>query len=272
MTGMGGSEIAAVLGESVFASPFDVYLSKPPHCWRKEETEDMRRGSFLEPGIGAWYSDRFGVRLDKGVTVRHPKHSWALCTPDFIADGKLVSIKSPRRGGDNWGPNGSGIFPLEYRLQMQWEHAIWAPRSSDIDLAALVDGDLRVYTIQADAELQGWMLEYAGKWWQRHVVAQVPPPMDGSSQASAWLKKRFPVDLEPVRKASLREDVTMLELARAEASAERWEAEAETLRLRLKDSMGTVAGIESPAGRITWKADKNGKRTFKTKWTKGATP
>ena len=37
-----------------------------------------------------------------------------------------------------------------------------------MDLAALVNGELRVYPFTADAELQGWMLDDAEAWWKRH--------------------------------------------------------------------------------------------------------
>lgn len=268
-TGIGGSEIAAVLGESSFASPFDVWLAKT-QGWQQAETEDMRRGTYLEDGIARWYADSFGARVSELPTLRHAQSPIALCTPDRITEtGKLVSIKSPRRGGDSWGPTGSDIVPPGYVLQLQWEHLVVSSvrqLSTDMDLAALVDGELRVYWFTADHELQAWMLDYAERWWRTHVTGGVPPSIDGSSQVTDWLRSRFPRDTAPIRPATPREDVLMLELQHAEREAARWGGEEEALRNSLRQSIGDAGGIESPAGRVTWKADKNGKRTLKTKW------
>lgn len=272
--GLGGSEIAAVLGESRFATPFDVWLSKT-QGWRTEETEDMRRGSFLEDGIAHWYASRYGIegQLTEPGTLAHATRPVALCTPDRIVGGlarRLVSIKAPRRGGDLWGEPGTDHVPPEYLLQLQWEHAICSSHgalSDEMHLAALVDGDLAVYITQADRELQAWLLDYAESWWARHVVGGEQPSMDGSGAAHAWLKKKFPRDQGEERAATTRETRLLVELQLAEREAKTWAVEVDTLTNELRLSMGAAARIESPAGVATWKADKNGKRSFRTKWT-----
>lgn len=272
--GLGGSEIAAVLGESRFATPFDVWLSKT-QGWVTEETEDMRRGSFLEDGIARWYASRYGIEgqvMEPGTMV-HATRPAALCTPDRIVGGlarRLVSIKAPRRGGGLWGEPGTDNVPPEYLLQLQWEHAICSTHGAlneEMHLAALIDGDLAVYITQADRELQAWMLDYATEWWARHVVGGEPPSMDGRSAASAWLKKKFPLNAEPVRPASPHEVRLMLELELAEREHGAMAQRIDDLEAELKLGIGAAAGIEAPNGLATWKADKNGKRSFRTKWT-----
>lgn len=272
-TGIGGSEVAALLGESRFAAPFDVWLSKT-QGWVLPETEDMRRGSFLEDGIARWYASRYGVEglLFEHGTVRHKTRPLALCTPDRIVGGlarRLVSIKAPRRKTDAWGEPGTDHVPPEYVLQLQWEHAVCTSHGAladEMHLAALLDGDLVVYHVQADLELQAWMLDYVERWWARHVVGGEEPNLDGSAQAKAWLGKRF-ADKGVERAATPHEVRLMVELEMAEREAEKWEAEVETLRNGLRLSMGEAARIEAPNGVATWKADTNGKRSFRTKWT-----
>lgn len=274
-TGIGGSEIAAVLGESRFATPFDVWLSKT-QGWVQAETEDMRRGSFLEDGIARWYAQRYGVEglLDEHGTVVHAAKPIALCTPDRIVGGlarRLVSIKAPRRGGGLWGEPGTDHVPPEYLLQLQWEHAICSTHGAlneEMHLAALVDGDLAVYITRADRELQAWMLDYAEQWWARHVVGGEQPSLDGSSQAKEWLKSRFPKDAGEVREATARETRLLVELQLAEGEADKWAGEVETLKSELKLSMGTAARIEAPCGTASWKTNVRGVRSFTTKFTK----
>lgn len=272
-SGIGGSEIAAILGEDAFSSPFDVWLSKT-QGWVRPSNPDMERGTHLEAGIAEWYAARTGAVLVESSTQRHATVAIALCTPDRfervgpVAD-RLVSIKSPRRG-DAWGKEGTDDVPPGYLLQLQWEHAVCGSRMSltpDMRLVALVDGDLRVYETKADLEIQAWLLEYAQKWWARHVAGGEQPKLDGSREASRWLRAKFPTDTAPIRQASSREDLRMLELLAAEREAERWGNESKTIKLELMQAIGDAGGLESPAGRITYRSDKNGKRSFKTRWT-----
>jgi len=272
--GIGGSEIAAVLGLDRFAGPLDVWLAKTAG-WTKEVTPDMERGSFLEDGIANWYAHREGVKVHAVGPMVHRALPWARCTPDRTAvlrDGyalsnRLVSIKCPR--WDRETPEG-------HILQLQWEDAVLcsAPAQAaalvpTMHLVSLADGDLKVVPVERDVELQRWMLDYAGAWWAKHVVGGVPPPLDGSEGASRWLKKRFPKNTAPERPATLDETVALLELREAEAARDEADKVFEAKAQKVKEAVGEAGGIESDAvGRATWKADKNGKRTFKTHWSK----
>lgn len=279
-TVIGGSEIAAIVDEDAFSSAFDVWLSKT-QGWIRPSNPDMERGTFLEAGIADWYAHRTGSVLVESATQRHATMRIAICTPDRFervgprsdsspaGSRRLVSIKAPRRG-DAWGKSGTDDVPPGYLLQLQWEHAVCSSQgvhlTDDMRLVALIDGDLRIYEIKADLELQAWLLEYAQRWWDRHVVGGEQPPLDGSSEANRWLRARFPRDTAPIRPATMIDDLRMLELRAVEEDLARLEGEAETLKFELMQSIGDAGGLESPAGRITYRADKNGKRSFRTQW------
>lgn len=273
-TGIGGSDIAAILGESRFASPFDVWLSKV-HGWRQEETEDMRRGSFLEDGCARWYLDRHaGVTAALGETTRHATHPWALCTPDRLLTSpawsgtRLLSIKMPRRSA-GWGEPGSSDVPEEYALQLQWEHAVMGshgPMDDTMHLAAVLDGSLSVFVLRADPETQADLLAFAGAWWQRHVVEGVEPSMDGSEQAKAWLRSRYPKHTETSREATHRENALLAELRLARDEADRWGRERELIENQLRAAMGECAKLVSPIASVTWRTDKRGQKTFRVTW------
>jgi len=278
-SGIGGSEIAAILGEDAFSSPFDVWLAKT-QGWVRPSNPDMERGAHLEAGIAEWYAARTGAVLVESATQRHAMIGIALCTPDRFervgprsesapsGSRRLISIKSPRRG-DAWGKDETDDVPPGYLLQLQWEHAVCGSMMTlapDMRLVALVDGDLRIYETQADLEIQAWLLEYAQQWWARHVVGGEQPPLDGSSEANRWLRTKFPRDTAPIRPASMAEDLGMLELRAVESDLKRLEGEAMALKLALMQAIGDAGGLESPTGIITYRADKNGKRSFRTKW------
>ena len=138
-TGLGGSEIAAVLGlatrtteDGAVRTGFDVWLSKT-QGFESISTVDAERGIYLEPSVVEWYLARTGFARGMTLgTVRHKTRPVALCTPDALAlkpDGvaRLVSVKCPRHAHD-WGEEGTDDVPQDYLLQLQ----------HDIMLASLI--------------------------------------------------------------------------------------------------------------------------------------
>lgn len=281
-TGIGGSEIGALFDESDFVTPFDVWLAKT-QGWVIPETEDMLRGKFMEDGIARWYAHRYGIKPEAvnewpGGTVRHKTRPVAICTPDRTIGGhrvdaglaRLLSIKAPRRKTAAWGDPGTDNVPAAYLLQLQWEHAIcssYGEISDEMHLAALLDGELAVYIIRADRDLQKDLLDYAEQWWARHVVGGEQPSMDGSEHATHWLKNRFPKDNGKARDATGSEIRLMVELEMAQAEFERADESFDDLANQLRESMGDTWRLDAPNGYVTWKTDRRGVKTFKTKFT-----
>lgn len=269
--GIGGSEIASILGLDRFRGPLDVYLSKVGE-WDTVVGPDIERGAFLEDGIANWYAHRTGVALDTVGAVIHATCPFIRCTPDRVAGvwvgeeirERLISIKVPRYASDT---------PEGHILQLQWEDAVLSSRGFNLlpesHLVSLADGDLRIVPVERDVELQKWLLDHAADWWARHVVARTPPPFDGSEGAGRWLKKRFPKNTQPDRPATLDETVALLELRDAEAAFDAANEVFEVAAQKVKEAVGSAGGIESEVvGRVTWRSDRNNKRTFKTHWKK----
>ncbi len=93
--GIGGSEVAAILGLSPWQSQFSLWHSKRAG-WATEPNDEMRWGTALEPALIRWWYDThpgsrpYGVR---GGSYRHRSASWRLANPDDVArlpDGVLA--------------------------------------------------------------------------------------------------------------------------------------------------------------------------------------
>jgi predicted phage-related endonuclease len=280
-TGIGGSEVAALLGLHPFIGPLDVYLSKV-EGYSPPSNTDMERGSFLEDGIARWYAHREcegreligSPDLPMGPWV-HPREPIFRCTPDRLVDlggdaMRLLSIKCPRRAGDEWGEPGGSTVPTYAVLQLQWEDyvgcALGKPLDPQADLAALVEGDLRTYHVRRDTELQGWLVTKVRQWWAEHVEPQVPPPVDGSPGASLWLRRRFPRNTRSMVQASLEDDGLLLDLREQERALETVEKAYALARQRVEERIGEAEGITGPLGTVTWRANKKGVRSFKPRW------
>lgn len=273
--GIGGSEIGAVLGLSRFGSPLSVWLDKKG--LRSFEGNAMTEwGERMEPVALAWYAERVGEAFERTpMTFAHPSAP-AVATPDaFASNGPgerahaLVEVKCPRFLDGEWGPDGSSRVPHGYALQIQWTDMVL--RATGLDFArlrivAMAPGDLRIYEIPRDLELQAMLLKEATAWWERHIIADVAPPLDGSEVASDWLRQRFPkVEKKELRKATPRESLLLDALQIAESEKAVAEHDYALARQLVEEAIGGSEGIESDIGRVTWKSTTRG-RTFKTKW------
>lgn len=281
--GLGGSEISAVLGLDPFRGALDVWLNKV-EGYDQPDSPDMERGRFLEQGIIDWYChrerDAYGdpviVRTVKSVfngDLVHP-NGIARCTPDGLVNLELgvfrdLSIKAPRRGGDNWGEHGGTKVPMYAAVQLQWEDAVLCANAGSLlfhptmHLAAMVDGDLRVYTVERDLDFQRELLEAGLAWWQKHVVGKVPPELDGGDGAHAWLRRRFPKSNQTSRPATLPEEVLLAQLSEAAKAFDVAERLRAVARQRVEEAIGEAGGIDGVSTRVTWRARRDGVRVFK---------
>ena len=287
-TGIGGSEIAAVLGEATrtteegaIRTGFDVFLAKRSPMERIDAV-DAQRGLYLEPSVVDWYLARTGFARGMTLgTVRHATRTIALCTPDALAlkpDGvaRLVSVKCPRHAYD-WGDDGTDDVPRDYYLQLQWEHAVCSSfmpagsLDSRMDLACFVSGELRIHPIQADVEFQSWMLDDAEAWWERHMVKGETPPLDASAGARVYLKKKWKGRGE-VREATAVEAQLMEELKAARFAHNATSDAYDIARRRVENAIQDAAGLISPLGVVTWTPRVDGVRVFDQRWAKEKKP
>ena len=111
--GLGGSDIAAVLGLSKWQSPMDVWAAKRGLSEEVVETNAMRRGRLLESAIANWYQEETGLEVLDGneMPIVGPK-PFMLASPDrYVSAGKTrfgLEIKTAR-SVDGWGDDlGSG--------------------------------------------------------------------------------------------------------------------------------------------------------------------
>jgi putative phage-type endonuclease len=203
-TGIGGSDIAAILGLSPWRTPLDVYRDKVEGT-QQTETEAMRWGRLLEDVIAREYAARAGVRIQRiNTLIRARDREWAIATLDRVvmpargrarvrggelrgADGVLECKLVGPNAASEWGRGGDPeAVPLHCAAQCMWYLGItglpWC------DVAALIGGQrLVVRRIERDDETIAAMFERAEKFWRDHVLARVPPPPSTAREADqAW--------------------------------------------------------------------------------------
>lgn len=200
-TGIGASEIAAVLGISPWDSPFSLY-------WRKklaatvEMTEAMEWGLRHERTIAEKFRDNHPEFIAvPGGLYRHPTHRWMLATPDLVLENvepgrdELAQIKTTH-SWDGWGTPGTDQIPAHYAAQVQQEMTVMGARRCW--LPVLCGGNsYREYVIEWNPEDAATITE-AGAAFMYRLAEDNPPDLDGSAATTAALKQLHPSVVDEV--------------------------------------------------------------------------
>lgn len=205
--GLGGSDMAAILGLSRWKTPLDVYFSKVNPVEEDEEmSEPAYWGHVLEDVVAKEYQKRSGNKVQRvNKLLTHPELSIAranidraVINPDIAGNvrfknGKLTTDRGLEcKTGDKfttafWGEAGTDEVPDYYLLQCMWYMAIcnvplW-------DCAVLLGGnDYRMYTIERNEDLIADLLGEAEAFWKRVESRTPPDPINMDDANALWPK------------------------------------------------------------------------------------
>lgn len=241
--GLGGSDMAAILGLSPWSTPFDVWLSKTKGV-QLGDSRAMRQGRHLERAVGEDAATHWGTTLVEVGPREHAAHPVLRGTADFLlGDGSGLECKTTSR--KPW-----AACPTHYEVQCRVYMEVY-----DVDvwrLAALHYGtEYTFWEFERDREVGVAIVERAVAWWERHIVGGERPPVEGSG-ARAFLAeehRKHTGDYLPAT-AELDALVDSYELVKGQISA--LEQERDRIAFTLMTHIGDDAGVQGDDYRVTW--------------------
>ena len=255
-TGIGGSDIAAVLGLSPWKTPLAVYLDKIGEGEAVDETEAMRWGTIHEPTIAREYERRTGHEIREAEMMRSARYPWMLASVDRLIESPfqgVLEIKTARTA-QGWGEEGTDEVPVQYLLQVQ--HYLVVTEREVAEIAVLIGGsDFRIYRVPFHAEIAQRIIEEGGRFWRDNVLAHVPPPARTMEDA----RQKWPQATEREVFASEEVQAAALRLAEIKAEIKERETQAESLQARICDAIGdgdALVGADGRQGRLDWAAGR----------------
>lgn len=227
-SGIGGSDVAAILGMNRYKTKVDVYEDKIA----TDEPEDAQSqaayfGSVLEDVVAQEFSKRTGMKIQRvNKMLRKGEDGWmianidrAIVNPEIagrvyvydearqIETGRQISTDMILECktvssfiADQWGPSqedeivsGKVVtehkIPLYYETQVQWYLGVTG--ASVCFVAVLLGGqDFRIYRVDRDEDVIAALKEHCGKFWRENVLARVAPDPDTKEDVA----KIFPRD------------------------------------------------------------------------------
>ena len=195
--GLGGSEIAAVLGLSPWESRFSLWHRKRGSLGQQDDNPGMTWGRRLEAPIAEAFIDNhpeLKVRKVPGMW-RSKMRPWQLADPDRHITGpdgnQILEIKTAHNSAAfEWGQTGTDQIPVYYRAQVLWYLDVFGFDSAY--LAVLIGGsDYREYRIDYDgADVE--TMRTAGAAFLHTVVDGKRPDIDDSDATYQAVRELHP--------------------------------------------------------------------------------
>lgn len=203
-TGIGGSEIAAIVGLNQYRTPMQVWESKVNPVQDEETSQPAYWGTVLEDVVAKEYALRTGNKVQRLTKqMRHPDFDFAIANIDRAVinptisgnvrwkDGKLTTnriLECKTANGfmaKQWGEAGSDQVPDSYLIQCQWYMGVTG--ANICDLAVLIGGqDFRIYTINRDDELIADLLQQGAAFWELVKNNIAPDPINYPEAVKKW--------------------------------------------------------------------------------------
>lgn len=187
--GIGGSDVAIILGLSTYKTPYELFLEKIGQTVDDSPMTELQYwGNVLEPIIVKEYEKRFNVKISHPDTIIHPFLPYMRANVDgFIDEQNLVfeAKTSSAFMASEWGESGSDIVPMSYLVQVI--HYIACTNADGAATAVLIGGnDFRDYIYKKDLKLQTEVINACKEFWHC-VETQTEPTL----QTISDLNKKY---------------------------------------------------------------------------------
>ena len=286
--GIGGSDVATVLGLNPYKTPLQLWEEKTCKSKGHEASEAAYWGTQLEDLVAKEFSKRTGMKVQRvNFMLTAGEDGWmrgnidrAIVNPDIA--GRVSVLKADKAAecgrllstdiglecktanqylADHWGPSQEDEIaqgqivtehkiPLYYETQVQWYMAVTG--LSKFYVAVLIGGnDFRMYEVPRDEDVIQALVSQCENFWKTNVLADVPPaPVNVED-----IKKLYARDNGDMAEASTEEAIDIGELRNIKGQIKELQEQEKAVASRLIMAIGERTGLNIAGEKaITYKA------------------
>ena len=254
--GIGGSDVAAVYGQSPFCTTRDLYYTKigiKPVIEEEENWVAKKYGHLLEDLVAEIFSRKTGLRVyKKSYLYAHPDYPFMQANVDFFVqmpDGSeaILECKTCNYNcRDKWD---NDAVPFNYELQVRHYMAIMNIGKAFVACLYGNNENEFVYrTIDRDLDFEADMIEQEKYFWYDYVQAGVEPPYTEAGELVLNSIRKYKgtadksastVVLDPTLAVSIQKYLDLREIKlNHDREAKKLDEELKTVMVPVYDKMG----------------------------------
>lgn len=265
--GIGGSDVATVLGLNKYKSVYQLWLEKTGQIEvTSAQSEAAYWGNTLEEVVAEEFSKRTGKKVRRRNRVfEHPKYPFlrANIDRDIVGENAVLECKTANQYlANEWDED---EIPIQYICQVQ--HYMNVLNLDYVYFAVLIGGQKFVWKkMERDQELIDMITEKLVEFWTENVEKGIEPAIDGLKATSDFLTQRYLDTDESETELNAAFDENIANLARLKGDKKIIEENITLLENELKQALGkaeATIGI-TPNNIVSWKKTQS-KRLDKKK-------
>lgn len=190
--GLGGSEVAAIMGYSKYNSAYSLWAEKTGQVEPEDlsENEYVYWGTKNEPNIADRFEEVTGKKVRRCGTLQDEEYPFFHANVDRLVVGENAGLEIKTAGLTKSNEWRDDEVPDDYYCQCQWYMGISGAEKWYI--AVLIGGNKMVWKEIArnDDTIKG-LREAALNFWQNNVLGGVAPETDGNEGTTNTIKKLY---------------------------------------------------------------------------------
>lgn len=252
-SGIGGSDASAILGFNRWKSAFQLYIEKTSETVEEIDNEFVYWGNVLEDIVAQEFAKRTGKKVQRvNRMLRHPNYPFMTANLDrrIVGEKAILECKTTSTyNKDAW--DGEDI-PAAYICQLQ--HYLAVTGFEKAYIAVLIGGNTFVWKeVARDDEFIELMIDREKYFWENHVLANVPPAIDGSTSASELLAKMYPQDDGSAIMLDEQSNTLIEAIESLKVEEKQLETQRKVYENQLKMTLGEAAEGHSNQFKVTYK-------------------
>jgi len=205
--GIGGSDAAAIVGLTPYATPYTVWADKTGRLPEREDNEAMRQGRDLEDYVAKRFTEKTGKKVRRNSKMLHnPLYPFALANIDRDIVGENAGFEAKTTSVLNLKKFKNGEYPENYYVQCVHYLAVSGYKRWYLGVLVLNQG-FYDFVIERDQDEIDALMSAEGDFWNGYVVTDTPPPMDGHKPTSDALSVVYEKSVDAEVKALFRSDI-----------------------------------------------------------------
>lgn len=265
--GIGGSDVATILGLNKYKSVYQLWLEKTDQIEvTSAQSEAAYWGNTLEEVVAEEFSKRTGKKVRRRNRVfEHSKYPFlrANIDRDIVGENAVLECKTANQYlANEWDED---EIPIQYICQVQ--HYMNVLNLDYVYFAVLIGGQKFVWKkMERDQELIDMITEKLVEFWTENVEKEIEPAIDGLKATSDFLTQRYLDTEDNQTELNAAFDENIANLARLKGDKKIIEENITLLENELKQALGksdATIGI-TPNNIVSWKKTQS-KRLDKKK-------